>query len=186
MRASFPHHRRAIRRLAGAGPSLARVLPAPAGACALAQARRLARAIGAAVAVLLLAAGALRLNDSFQSEAELMRYRATLQKIVTLLRIMPTMAAARRQPFQVKVDEARGAVHLVALQAGGPRSLETVEETIWLPRGLDIHSSADPLIAWPGGQRSNGSLTLAAPAYNRIFRVRTDAQGVQLQEAPAT
>ncbi len=175
-----------MRRLAGAGLSLARVLPAPSGARVLARVLRLARVVGASVAVLLLAAGALRLNDSFQSEVELLRYRATLQEIANLLRIMPTMAAARRQPFQIKVDEARGAVHLVALQAGGPKPLETVEETIWLPRGLEIHAATEPLIAWPGGQRSVSSITLVAPAYNLVFRVRTDAQGVQLQEVPAT
>lgn len=169
---------------AGAGLAGAALLPVPSLLPGRAAARWALQLGGLAGGILLACTLALRVDSSVQHELHRLRHRAALHELTNLVWTMPAMATARRKPLEIRVDRAAGAVHLIVLH-GGWRHLETVEQTIWLPEGLELVQTGEPVIAWPGGRRSNGSLVLIAPAYNRLFQLTVSSAGVQLQEVPA-
>ena len=172
---------RGARRLAG-GFALA-TIAAPAIPAALQSLARLFRRAALAGAAFLVAG--LTVCGSHPYDPALLRYRATLQELGRMAWSLPAMAAALRRPMRIIVDAEQGAVRLVALQAG-PRQLERVEQTIWLPEGLEVQQVTEAFTASPEGWQSPASLTLIAPAYNRLFRVTTDGRTVRREEAPAS
>ena len=138
-----------------------------------------------AVAVLLGVCG-LGIYRATQREAELTRYRSTMQELSSTLRAMRAQAAARRRTIQLSLDPSHGAFQLSSVRAGQHRSsYETVERTLWLPDGLQIIDGPPSLAALPNGRLSAATIVVAAPAYQRLFRITTRESGaVRLDEEP--
>ena len=124
----------------------------------------------------------LRAQRQAQQEADLVRFRTVLDQLTATVRNMPVRAVAKHHPVQLRIDAA-GGVFRLSIQQGGRRPYETLEQTIWLPAGLEITESPDQLTAGPNGRLSEGTILLMAPAYNRIFRLTASASGsVRLDE----
>jgi hypothetical protein len=86
--------------------------------------------------------------------------------------------------MQLRVDVSQGAFHLSTTQ-GKFKSYETIERTLWLPKGLEISEAPTVLTALPTGRLSAGSIVIIAPVYNRLFRLTTAERGlVHLDEEP--
>ena len=136
------------------------------------------------VAVLLGICG-LGIYRTAQREAELTRYRSTMQELSSTLRAMRAQAIARRRTIQLSLDPAHGAFQLMSVRPGRHRSYDTVERTLWLPAGLQILEGPPFLTALPSGRLSAATIVVAAPAYQRVFRLTTrESGGVQLDEEP--
>ena len=136
------------------------------------------------VAVLLGICG-LGIYRTAQREAELTRYRSTMQELSSTLRAMRAQAIARRRTIQLSLDPAHGAFQLMSVRPGRHRSYDTVERTLWLPAGLQILEGPPFLTALPSGRLSAATIVVAAPAYQRVFRLTTrKSGGVQLDEEP--
>ena len=118
-------------------------------------------------------------------EAQLQQFRTTLQKLAYTVQTIQPRAAARHRPMILRIDATRGVFQLAALQ-GGRRSYETVEQTIWLPKGLEIAEAPASLTVPPAGHLAATTIVVTAPSYNRLFRLTTTARGlVRLDEEPS-
>ena len=127
----------------------------------------------------------VRAQRQAQQQADLMRFRTVLGELTAMVRSMPAHAVAKRHPVQLRIDAAGGAFRL-SIQQGGHRPYETLEQTIWLPAGLEVTESPEQLIAGPNGRLSEGTILLTAPAYNRVFRLTASASGsVRFDEEPS-
>lgn len=169
---------------AGAGLAGAALLPVPSLLPGRAAARWALQLGGLAGGILLACTLALRVDSSVQHELHRLRHRAALHELTNLVWTMPAMATARRKPLEIRVDRAAGAVHLIVLH-GGWRHLETVEQTIWLPEGLQVVEAPPSLTVLPTGPLSAATIVVVAPSYNRLFRLTTTTEGlVRLDEEP--
>ena len=116
------------------------------------------------------------------TQAELLRYRSTMQELSTTVRAMRSRALGQRCTEQLRIDPLRGMLQLTAIRES-PTAYETVERTFWLPKGLQISDAPSAVTALPTGRLSSGSILVAAPSYNRLFRLTTNEDGlVQLHE----
>ena len=111
------------------------------------------------------------------AQAEMLSYRSTMQDLTSTVRSMRAQAIAKRQTIQLRVDASRGLFQL-ALVEGHRNPYAVVQQTIWLPKGLQISDAPETLTALPSGRLSSASIVIAAPSYNRFFRVTTDETGV--------
>ena len=119
------------------------------------------------------------------AQAELLSYRSTMQDLTSTVQAMRAQALAKRQTVQLHVDAARGLFQL-ALVEGRRKPYVVVQQTIWLPKGLEISDAPETLTALPTGRLSPASIVIAAPSYNRFFRVTTNERGVvRWDEEPA-
>ena len=127
------------------------------------------------------------LNRWTQQETELLRFRSAMLEVAGTVRAMPSRALSKRQTVQLRIDAQRGVLQLTTLQPTRRSSYETVEHTIWLPKGLQIIDAPAVLTASQTGKLAPASILAAAQAYNRLFRLTTDASGaVQLHEDPTS
>ena len=118
-----------------------------------------------------------------QREAELSRYRSTVQELAGTVRAMRSQAAAKRRAMQLSIDAPHGAFQLISVRRGLHRSYETLEQTLWLPDGLQIIGGPPAVTALPSGKLSPATIVIAASAYQRLFRLTTRESGVvQLDE----
>lgn len=114
--------------------------------------------------------------------AGLLGYRSVMQELASAVRAMPSRAIAERRTIQLHADAAHGVFQLTVV-VGRPMRYETIERTIWLPKGLEISEAPPVVSASPAGRLSRSSIVVAAPSYNRMFRLTTNEQGlVQLHE----
>ena len=114
---------------------------------------------------------------------ELVRYRSTMQELSESVRTMQWKAVARQCTFELRPDAQHRSFQLVALSS--PSSMETVERTVWLPKGLEIAEATSRLRAWPTGQLAPASILIAAVSYGRLFQLTTNETGrVQWREEP--
>ena len=121
------------------------------------------------------------------TQAELLRYRSAMQDLTDTVRAMPFRAVAQRCTFQLRIDSARGALQVVALHEKPGGRVETVERTLWLPKGLRINQAPEAVTALPSGELSVGSIVVTAPSYQREFRVIISGPGkVRLDEEPTS
>ena len=121
----------------------------------------------------------------FHREAQLQQFRTTLQNLAYTVQTLQPRAVARHRPMILRIDATRGVFQLTLLQ-GGQRSYETVEQTLWLPKGLEITEAPASLTVLPAGHLAATTIVVVAPAYNRLFRVTTTARGlVRLDEEPS-
>ncbi len=142
------------------------------------------RRIATALLVALGGWSGVSIDHWMQQELELVRYQSVIQEIASLMRAMPARAKAKQTIVRLRVDPSRGLLQLTALR-DGPASYETVEDTIWLPEGLQIHAAPGAFTALPTGQRSSSFLMIAAPAHQKLFRFTTGSDGiVRLEEEP--
>lgn len=111
------------------------------------------------------------------AQAEWGRYRTTMQELTATVRTMPSRALAKRRTMHLRIDAARGTFQVTSAQ-GSSRTYTTVERTIWLPDGLEILEAPEALTASATGRLSAGAIVVAAPAYDRLFRVTTSEAGV--------
>lgn len=119
------------------------------------------------------------------SQAEWGCYQTAMQELTATVRTMPSRALAQRRTMHLRIDAARGMLQVTAVQGVRP-AYTTVERTIWLPRGLQIIEAPDTLTASATGQLSVGAIVVAAPAYDRLFRLTmTEAGVVRLHEESA-
>jgi len=138
------------------------------------------------VGVALCLAGWLGLHiiPQLQGQMELLDYRSTMHDLTDMVQAMPSRAMAQRRVIQLRVDASQGAFHL-AMTQGTSRLYETIERTLWLPKGLEISEAPALLTALPTGRLSAGSIVIIAPVYNRLFRLTTTERGlVHLDEEP--
>ena len=123
------------------------------------------------------------IHRTVQREAELSRYRSTMQDLAGTVRAMRSQAAAKRRAIRLSIDAPHGAFQVISAQRGSHRSYETLEQTLWLPDGLQIVEGPPVLTALPNGKLSSATVVIAAPAYQRLFRLTTRESGVvQLDE----
>jgi hypothetical protein len=138
------------------------------------------------VGVALLIAGWLGLSilPQLQGQMALLDYRSTMQDLTGMVQAMPSRALAQRRVMQLRVDASQGAFHLATTQ-GKSTFYDTIERTLWLPKGLEISEAPALLTALPTGRLSAGSIVIIAPVYNRLFRLTTTERGlVRLDEEP--
>ncbi len=110
-------------------------------------------------------------------------YRLAMRELSESVRAMRARAQAQDRMVQLRIDAAHGQFQVVS-QRYRPRH-EVVEQTIWLPKGLSVNEAPKMVAALPNGFRSAGDIVVAAPAYNRLFRLTMTAQGkVELHEEP--
>lgn len=110
-------------------------------------------------------------------EAELMRYRSALQELTNAVRAMRARAVSAHRTVRLEIDVPRRAFRVVSIPSA-TSTYGTLEQTIWLPAGLEVLEAPQAgLTVVPGGEGDPASLVFAAPAYNRIFRLRLDPHG---------
>lgn len=120
------------------------------------------------------------------AEKELLSYRSTMWELTSMVRGMRAKAMTHHRTMQVRVDADRGAFWFASVQ-GGAKPYETLEETVWLPEGLQISDAPRVLTVLPTGRFSEASIVVAAPAYDRLFRLTAGETGmVQLFEEPTS
>ena len=120
-----------------------------------------------------------------QKEAELARFRSAMQELTSTVRAMRAQASAKRRTVQLHIDASHGAFQVISIRRGPHRLDETLEQTLWLPDGLQISDGPPTLTALPNGRLSPATIVVTAPAYQRLFRLTTRASGVvQLDEEP--
>ena len=136
--------------------------------------------------LLVIQIGALA-NQWMWKQAELLSYRSTMQDLTSTIRAMRFRALARQRTFELRIDAARGGLQVVAIQQKRGGYIQTVERTIWLPKGLEITEAPTLVTSLPTGALSTGSILVTAPSYQRAFRVTTDPTGeVRLDEEPTS
>jgi hypothetical protein len=138
------------------------------------------------VGVALLIAGWLgfHLIPQLRARMELLDYRSTMHDLTGMVQAMPSRARAQHRVLQLHVDASQGAFHLAATQ-GTTTSYDTIERTLWLPKGLEVSEAPVLLTALPSGRLSATSIVVVAPVYHRLFRLTTTEQGlVHLHEEP--
>ena len=146
---------------------------------------RIARGMAAMVAMVCLALVSVGGSRWLHREAELQQFRTTLQNLAYTVQTIQPRAAAKHRPMILRIDAARGVFQLTTLQSGR-RSYETVEQTIWLPKGLEIAEAPASLTVPPAGHLAATTIVVTAPSYNRLFRLTTTARGlVRLDEEPS-
>jgi len=117
--------------------------------------------------------------------AEYWRYRAAVDEVVSLVRMLRHRAIVQREPVELRVDAARGMFQLVDLGARMVRT-ERVERTVWLPAGLEIADAPALLTVSSSGDVPAASILIMAPAYHRSFRLVTHRTGpVEIHEEPS-
>ena len=120
------------------------------------------------------------------SQAELWRYRMTMQEVASTVRHMRLRAVNARRTLTMRIDAPARRLQLMAVDAA-PLMQESVERTIWLPQGLDIRQAPDQLTASPTGAMPPFSIIVDAPAFQREFQLQTSPSGaVRLHEEPST
>ena len=120
------------------------------------------------------------------TEAQLLNYRSTMQALATTVRATQFRAHAQDRTFELRVDASSRRFQLITVMQQPGGSIERVERTIWLPEGLQISEAPEALRALPTGRLSSASIVVLAPAYNRLFRLRTsETEGVELHEEPS-
>ena len=120
------------------------------------------------------------------AQAELWGYRMTMQEVASTVRQMRFRAVNARRTFTMRIDAAARRLQLMAVGAS-PLTPESVERTIWLPKGLDIMQAPDYLTASPSGVMPPFSIIVEAPAFQREFQLQASPSGaVHLHEEPST
>ena len=118
---------------------------------------------------------------NLRGEMEWVRYCAILHTLKEIVQAMPAKALARQRSIQLQVDALRGTFRVAVAQA--PHAYDIVEQTLWLPKGLQISDAPGALTAFPTGRLSSSSIVVAAPSYSRLFRLTTNEDGrVELHE----
>lgn len=147
---------------------------------------RVARGMAAAVVaagLCLVTAGGVRW---LYRASELQRFRTTLQGLTGTMRSIQPRAVAKHRPMLLRIDAAHGVFQVTSLQ-NGRRAYEIVEETVWLPQGLEISDAPASLAVSPTGHLTSATIVITAPSYSRLFRLTTTPRGaVQLDEEPTT
>ena len=145
---------------------------------------RIARGMVAMVTVLCLAVVGVGGSGWLHRAEELQQFRTALQDLTTTMRAIHPRATAKRRPMVLRIDAARGVFQVTSLQ-NGRRAYETVEQTIWLPEGLQVVEAPPSLTVLPTGPLSAATIVVVAPSYNRLFRLTTTTEGlVRLDEEP--
>jgi len=118
---------------------------------------------------------------------EFLCYRAVMQDIASTVRLMHARALNGQQRFTMRIDAVAERLQLVVVGGRPPSERESVERTIWLPRGLDITQAPEQLTVRPTGEMLPSVIVVEAPAFQRTFRLLTSPSGaVQLHEEPST
>ena len=127
-----------------------------------------------------------RANRWMWSQAELWRYRMTMQELANTVQSMRLRAVNARRTLTMRIDAPARRLQLMAVDAA-PLMQESVERTIWLPPGLDIMQAPDRVTALPTGAMSPVSIIVEAPAFQREFQLHMSPSGaVRLHEEPST
>ena len=114
------------------------------------------------------------------AQAELMRYRATMQDLANTVRAIQFQTPDRRRRLELRVDVSRRRLQVVEVQQTPRGPIEAVRQTMWLPEGLEITDA--PAVVSPLS-KGRASIVVLAPAYNRVFQLTTSrSDGVQLHE----
>ena len=109
-----------------------------------------------------------------------------MQEVASTVRQMRFRAVNARRAFTMCIDADARRLQLMAVGVS-PMTPESVERTIWLPRGLDIMQAPDYLTASPSGVMPPVSIIVEAPAFQREFQLQTSPSGaVHLHEEPST
>ena len=122
------------------------------------------------------------LRQATQEEAQLLRYRALMESLAGTVLAMRSQAVAEQRTIELRVDVSQGAFQLASIEQGA-HPYEALEQTIWMPDGLQITDAPSVVSALPNGQFSEAVIVVTAPVYRRRFRLTTtQAEGVRLSE----
>ena len=105
------------------------------------------------------------------------RYRTTVRELTTTIHSTRWRALSQHRAFELRADPVHSSFQLVAMEKRRHGS-GIIEQTIWLPRGLQIIEAPARLTIGPTGDISTAHVTIAAPLYNRAFHLSTDETGV--------
>ena len=120
---------------------------------------------------------ALPLRYAVQEETRLLRYRALMESLTGTVRTMRSRAMAEQQIVELRIDASQGVFQLAVVQQG-KRPYEALEQTLWLPEGLQISDAPSVVSAFPTGQLSEAVIVVTAPSYHRRFRLMISQLGM--------
>ena len=144
------------------------------------------RAVGLIELVLLLAVIGMAVSSQRQptpDDAQWIRDRAVIQELTNTIRAMRWRAPAARCTIELRIDAQQGRFQLFLLDRAA--HIEMLQETIWLPKELEVIEAPAVIRASPTGEGSSASIIIEAPSYNRLFRVITQPTGtVRVDEEP--
>ena len=117
-----------------------------------------------------------------EEQGQLVCYRSVLHTLSDAIRTLAWRTPTRHQRVELRIDRRQRSFTMVVV-AVNPHSVDTVEETIWLPEGLEILDAPGAITASADGELPPTTIIVAAPVQNRLFRmVTTISGGVQLHE----
>jgi hypothetical protein len=120
------------------------------------------------------------------TQTELWGYRMAMQEVAGTLRQMRYRAIHARRTIALRIHPATRRLVLVAVEPSATGG-ESVERTLWLPRGLEVTEAPEELMVPPTGILPVETILVEAPAFQRTFRLLTSPDGiVQLHEEPST
>lgn len=120
------------------------------------------------------------------AQAELWSYRMAMQEVAGTVRQMRYRAIHARRTLALRIHPATRRLVLVAVEPSATGG-ESVERTLWLPRGLEIAQAPTELSVPPTGLLPSETILVEVPAFQRTFRLLTSPDGVvQLHEEPST
>ena len=144
---------------------------------------RAIRAVAMATGLLLAGPAGVSTYQRMRQETELAGYRATIQELANAVRSMRTRALATRRQELLRIDASRGVFSVSVVRRQGLHGYERLEETIWLPAGLEVIEAPAVVSAAPNGKLSSASIVIDAPAFHKLFSLTMDDRaGVHLSE----
>ena len=121
-----------------------------------------------------------------QMDADLSRYRMAPTDLAGKMRTKRASAVAQQRGLELRVDAGHGVLYLSSAPHGR-HAYAQLEQTIWLPAGLQISEAPLAFSAQPNGAFTPASMMLVAPSYRRLFRLTTSINGmVELYEEPTS
>ena len=147
---------------------------------------RALRAVSAAMLVVLAGPVGASTYQWLRQETDFIRYRSAMQQLSLTVRGLPTKALAKRRPIHLRVDAARGIIQVTSTYEGAS-PYDAIEQTLWLPKGLEINEAPAVLTVTPTGHVAPSAFVVTAPSHNTLFRLTTTEKGhVRLHEEPLT
>lgn len=144
------------------------------------------------LAVIMFAACGILLTESLSLyrqgtvDSALSEYRISLHDLAGTIRAMRTKAIAEKHPFELRIDQARGAFTVASLSRS-TSNYAALERVLWLPEGLEIVETPLWITAQSNGAMTAASIVVGAAGFHRFFRLTVSTQGiVELHEESAS
>lgn len=119
-------------------------------------------------------------------DSDLTEYRIGLRDVANTIRAMRAKAVSENHPFELRIDQKQRSFTVASLSSSSPDYV-SVERVVWLPEGLEISEAPLWITAESSGLVTPASIVIAAPAFRRLFRLKTHLGGiVEFHEEPTS